>query len=135
VDRNSAKLSVLIVDDDLGILETMSDILAEKDFLVTIASDGFKAIELVREKHFDAIIMDVRMPGLDGVETFKKMKKIKRLPKTIFITAYALEDMIQEAKAEGAIAVLIKPIDIEALDSMLKSNSDSGHTVGTGTFC
>jgi two-component system response regulator HydG len=132
---SDAKLSILVVDDDPGILETMADILVEKDFTVTMASDGFKAIELVKEKHFDAIIMDVRMPGIDGVETFKKMKKIKRVPKTIFMTAYALEDMIKEAKAEGAMAVLIKPIDIEALDSMLKSNSDSGHTIGAGTFC
>jgi two-component system response regulator HydG len=132
---SDAKLSVLVVDDDPGILETMADILVEKKFLVTIASDGFKAIELVREKHFDAIIMDVRMPGIDGVETFKKMKKIKRVPKTIFMTAYALEDMIQEAKAEGAIAVLIKPIDIEALDTLLKNRLYSGDGNGTGTLC
>ncbi len=135
MEGSDAKLSILLVDDDPGILETMADILIEKDFIVTMASNGFKAIELVREMHFDAIIMDVRMPGINGVETFKKMKKIKRLPKIIFITAYALENLIQEAKTEGAIAVLIKPIDIDALESMLKSNSESGYTKGTSTLC
>lgn len=124
------KLSILIVDDDIGIRETMKDILTEKNYLVTLASNGFEAIELVRKKSFDTILMDVRMPGLDGLETFKKMKKIKRL-KTIFMTAYA-ENMIQEAKAEGAIAVLVKPIDIEYLNTILQRVSDSGYTEAGG---
>jgi DNA-binding NtrC family response regulator len=135
LDGNDSTRSVLIVDDDIGILESMADILIEKHFIVTMASDGFKAIELVKENHYDAIIMDVRMPGIDGVETFKKMKTFISVPKTIFMTAFALEDMIMDAKAEGAIAVLIKPIDLDELDVLLRSAMDSTNLNQLHSLC
>ena len=118
--------AVLIVDDDAGILETMSDILKELHFKVTVANDGFKAIELVKNGTFDAILMDIRMPGIDGVETFKRIKRIRPGSKIIFMTAYAFEELVTEAKREGATAVLYKPIDIGNLEKMLRNAKPNG---------
>lgn len=119
--------SILIVDDDQGILETMTDILNEMCFNVTVASDGYKAIELVKNGTFDVILMDIKMPGIDGVETFKRIKQIKPNSKIIFMTAYAFEELVTEAKTEGAIDVLYKPIDIGNLEKMLRNSKSNGN--------
>jgi len=122
----NAKPTILIVDDDEGILDTMNDILNEKGFEVAIASDGYKAIEMVKVGTFDVILMDIKMPGINGVETFKRIKAIKPLSRIIFMTAYALEDVVNEAKKEGAAAVLYKPLDIEKLEKMLRNSQANG---------
>ncbi|MEX2684886.1 MAG: response regulator [Candidatus Sigynarchaeota archaeon] len=128
------KTSILIVDDDPGILETMADILMEKNWAVVVASDGYKAIEMIKVRQVDAIVMDIRMPGLDGIATYKLMKKTINVPRTIFMTAYAFEDTIREAIAEGAIAVLLKPIDIKVLESFLKNGLQTCNNKETRMF-
>jgi len=113
------RYTILIVDDDRGILETMMDILSEMNFKVIEATDGYKALNLIRAGAFDAILMDIKMPGIDGIETLKRIKQIKPNSKIILMTAYALEDTVLEAQKEGAQAILFKPIDIGNLVKML----------------
>ena len=110
----------MIVDDDDGILETLSDILTELQFNVTTASDGYKAIDLVEQGTFDVILMDIKMPGIDGVETFKRIKIIKPDASIIFMTAYAREERVDEAEREGAVDILCKPIDIANLEKTIR---------------
>lgn len=71
------KANILIVDDDDGMIETLRDILIDLDYNVEIASDGYKAIEIVKNQSFDVILMDIKMPGINGVETFKEIKSIQ----------------------------------------------------------
>lgn len=112
--------SVLVVDDDPGMTETMGDILSDAGFEVGIASDGYLAVEAVSEKEYDIILMDIRMPGIDGVETFKRVKRISPQARVVMMTAFAVEDLIRESCEEGAYAVLYKPFDIDRVFKVLK---------------
>lgn len=114
------KASVLIVDDDVGMGETMSDIMEDKGYRTVIALDGYEAVEKVREKAFDVILMDIKMPGMDGVETFKQIKKIHPETAVVMMTAYAVEDLIREALREGAYGVFHKPFDMEEMMRLIE---------------
>jgi CheY-like chemotaxis protein len=115
------KTSILLVDDDAGGIETLTDILTEKGFRVTVACDGYTAISRIEEEVFDMILMDIKMPGISGVETFKCMKQIRPFSKIIFMTAYSSEEIVREAREAGASDVLQKPIDFKKLDKLLLS--------------
>ncbi len=112
--------TVLVVDDDPGILETMADILGEMNFKVSTASDGYQAIERVKSGSFDAVMMDLRMPGIDGIETLKRIKVSKPDAKVILMTAYASDATVLAARKEGASTVLYKPIDLDKLEALLR---------------
>jgi len=112
--------SVLIVDDDVGMGETMSDIMEDKGYRTVIALDGYEAVEKARETAFDIILMDIKMPGMDGVETFRQIKKIHPETAVVMMTAYAVEDLIREALREGAYGVLYKPFDMERMIGLIE---------------
>ena len=113
--------SILVVDDDLGTCQTLSDILEAKGYQVDTAADGFQAIEKVKQSSFDVIIIDIIMPGLNGVETYKVIKEVNPKVKAIMITAYAVEDLISQAYKEGAYQVMSKPLEIERLLQSIKN--------------
>ena len=124
------KYTILVVDDDAGMLETMMDILSEMNFTVATADDGYKAIEMARDGAFDAILLDLKMPGIDGIETLKRIKKIKPLAKIIILTAYASEDTVLEAQREGVSEILCKPVDFDVLEKILiKDDADAWSTL------
>ena len=106
-------INILVVDDQIGMLETFTDILADKGFHVEAAEDGFTAIDKVKEKFYDIIFMDIKMPGINGVQTFREIKKINDKVRVIMMTAYAVEDLVKEAIEEGAYTVVYKPFDME----------------------
>ena len=108
-----AKADVLVVDDQIGMLETFTDILEHKGFSVATAEDGFQAIERVKEQGFDIIFMDIKMPGINGVQTFREIKKINPKASVIMMTAYSVEDLVKEAIEEGAYTVIYKPFDMD----------------------
>ncbi len=109
------KASILIVDDNINLTKTLSFVLKRKGYTVDTAKDGMEAIEEVKENYFDIILMDIKMPYLNGVEAFKSGRKI--IPETIvmMMTAYAVEDLVQEALNEGAYGIIYKPLDIEKM--------------------
>ncbi len=111
---------MLVVDDEPGILETMSDILKEMNFKVTTARDGYQAIEIMKNGSFDAVVMDIKMPGIDGIETLKRIKVTKPDANVILVTAYASDDMVLAARKEGASTVLYKPIDLDKIEALLR---------------
>ena len=106
---------ILIVDDDKEFCASMADILEAKGYAVESENSGEAAIAKVKEKSFDVILMDIKMPAMNGVEAFKQIKKISPKTAVIMITAYSLEDLIKEALREGAFGVLKKPLDIDKL--------------------
>jgi len=109
------KASVLVVDDELEMCLTLSDILEARGYRVTYAQDGFQAIARARETPFDVVLMDVRMPEMDGVETFRRLKEISPRSRVVMMTAYAVEDLIADALREGAYGVMYKPLDVDRL--------------------
>ncbi|MGM0568223.1 MAG: response regulator [Elusimicrobiota bacterium] len=115
---------ILIVDDDKNIHMTIAGILKKEGHEVDFMDNGYKAIEAVEENSYDIALLDIRMPGINGVETFKKLKKISPETTVIMMTAYAVEDLKDEAEKEGAYKILDKPFDMHDVINVLDEIED-----------
>jgi len=111
---------ILIVDDNASLCRTMSLVLARRGYAVTTAKDGPQAISRVKENPFNTILMDIKMPLMDGVETYRRIKKIGPEVVVIMMTAYAVENLVQEALQEGAHGIIYKPLDIEEVIAVIE---------------
>jgi len=110
--RMSEIISVLVVDDNPAMAGTLADILEMKGFAVHAAASGVEALEILREKPVDILLTDVKMPGMNGLELYRETRKFCPKLITIFMTAYAADELIQQGMAEGIKTVLDKPVDI-----------------------
>lgn len=106
---------VLIVDDDVEFAYSLKDVLETEGYELESVNSGEEAISEIEKNPFDVILMDVKMPILNGVETFKKIKNISPKTPVIMITAFSFEDLIGEAMREGAFGILYKPLDFKRL--------------------
>ena len=107
------RLAVLIVDDDAGMARTTGLILSHKGYTVAIARDGREAIEQIKQRPFDVVLLDIKMPIMDGVETHRKIKQVRPNAVVVMMTGYAVEDLVQQALDDGAHGILYKPLDID----------------------
>lgn len=123
------KSRILVVDDNEEFCRNVKDIVELKGYTVATAYDGFKALELVKQNGFDLVLMDIRMPVIDGVETFKKVKKIAPDTPVIMVTAFAVEDLIREALREGAFGSLKKPLDFDKLFKLIEQATPDGKLI------
>jgi len=114
------KASILIVDDNISLCKTMSFVLGRKGYTVTIAKDGPEAIVKAKESPFDMIFMDIKMPLMNGVETYRRIKKARPEAVVMMMTAYAVEELVQEALQEGAYGITYKPLDIERVVALIE---------------
>jgi len=105
-------LKVLVVDDDPDFAETIADVLESEGHTVAVAFTGEEALARVEDFDFDLAFMDVRLPGINGVESFLEIRNRKPLAKVIMMTGFSMEDLLQRALDSGAWAVLKKPLDI-----------------------
>ena len=112
---------VLIVDDDFDFARSTSLILKRKGYAVSIATDGLAAIQQVQAIPFDVVLMDIRMPGLDGVETYQRLKNIHPDLAVVLMTGFAEEERVQAGLHAGAVAVLTKPLNIEQALQLIES--------------
>jgi len=120
------KLRILIVDDNEEFCRNVVDILELKDYEAVVAHDGFQALEIVKQNGFDLVLMDVKMPVMNGVESFKKIKEIAPGTPVLMITAYAVEELVREALKEGAFGSLKKPLDFDELFDLIEQAVDNG---------
>lgn len=118
-------LKTLIVDDHVGMRTTLQDILEDEGYQVISASSGDEAIEICQGTKFDIILMDVRMPGINGVEAFRRIKAISGDTRVIMMSAYSIDEMKLEALREGAIAFLQKPLDISQVLRLIEEDDNT----------
>ncbi len=114
------KKKILIIDDEELLTKTFSRLLEKNDFEVFVAKRGQDAIDIAEEEVFDLIISDIRMPGLDGIQTATKLrevfeKKKTKMPPEIFITGYSDESKEMQARALHPVAYIMKPFDMDVL--------------------
>lgn len=121
MEKSSGKTNVLIVDDLRSIRLTLGGILEDEGHNVVIVGDGYQAIEAVKKTHFDVIFMDIKMPGIDGVQTFMEVKKIDSRAVVIMMTGYSVEDLVKRAVSEGAYTCLHKPFDIAKVIALVET--------------
>lgn len=116
------RANILIVDDNISLAKTMSLILKRKGYEATTAPDGLAAIKRIKERPFDLIFMDIKMPLMDGVQIYRKIKKIRPETIVIMMTAYAVENLVAQALKEGAYGIIYKPLDIEKMISLIEKS-------------
>jgi len=111
------KFKVLIVDDEPDFLETIIKRLHARNIDVTGAESGHQALELIGDRDFDVVILDVKMPGLDGIDTLREIKKKKPLLEVIMLTGHASVESGIQGMQLGAFDYVMKPV---ALDELLE---------------
>lgn len=103
---------ILIVDDQYGIRILLNEVLQKEGYDTYQAANGLQALEIVQQNTPDLILLDMKIPGMDGIEILKRVKALYPDMKVIIMTAYGELDMIQEAMDLGAITHFSKPFDI-----------------------
>jgi DNA-binding NtrC family response regulator len=117
-------MRILIVDDDVSMSKTMAMVLKKKGYHVTVADSGFDAIGKVKDNPYDMIFMDIRMPGMNGVEAFEEIQKIRPDAVVMMMTAFAVEDLVKKALDEGAYGIIYKPLDIDKIIASIEEVKD-----------
>ena len=109
------KKKVLIVDDQNGIRVLLVEVFSNEGYNTFQASNGKLALEIVRNESPDLVLLDMKIPGMDGLDILKHIKQIDTSIKVIMMTAYGELDMIKEATDLGALTHFTKPFDIDDL--------------------
>ena len=121
------KEKILVVDDQFGIRILLNEVLQKEGYDTYQAANGLQALEILNDHVPDLVLLDMKIPGMDGIEILKRMKVLQPDIKVIIMTAYGELDMIQEAMDLGAITHFAKPFDIDdirkAVAKHLKTSS------------
>ncbi len=115
------QIKLLMVDDEVDFLDTIAERLGMRDFDITTASEGKQAIKLAKKGMFDLAILDLRMPGMDGMELLQVLKKKHKFLEVIMLTGHGAIDSAVEATKLGAFSFLQKPCEFERLIEELKN--------------
>jgi CheY-like chemotaxis protein len=107
--------AILVVDDDVDTCRNLSDILTDLGYRVQVAHDGLAALEMVRRNPYDVALLDLKMPGMDGLTLYREIKKLRAGTVAIIVTAYAGASTTEEALDAGAWHVLAKPVEFPKL--------------------
>lgn len=113
------KVTILIVDDEENILEFLNEALKD-EYLIIKAKNGKEALKKVSEFYPDVVLMDYKMPGMDGMEAFLKIKEIDKDLPVILMTAYGTSSIAIQAMKEGAYDYVTKPLDLDEIRVTLK---------------
>ena len=120
---------VLVVDDDRDHAESVADLLGVRGHAVTVAYSGEAGLALFRNSEFDVTLMDVQLPGMNGVQTFFELSKIRPAAKIIMMTGFSVEHLLAQAVKDGAVGMLHKPFAESEFLAMLERVKPCGLVV------
>jgi DNA-binding NtrC family response regulator len=109
------EFSVLLVDDEKEFLETLVKRLKKRKLLTIGVESAAEALRVLQERPIDVVVMDVKMPGMDGIEALRQIKKISPLVEVIMLTGHANMEVAIQGMELGAFDYLMKPMDIDEL--------------------
>lgn len=118
---------VLVVDDEKEFLETIVKRLQKRNLYVDAAESGEKALELIQTGNYDVVLLDVKMPGMDGVDVLREIKNAKPLTEVIMLTGHASVESGIEGMKLGAYDYLMKPMELDQLFEKLKDAYEKKH--------
>ena len=110
---------ILVVDDEAIVRESVRDWLKDSGYQVSVAESGEEALKLIEKHDFGVMILDLRLPGMNGIDVLKKVKVLKPNIKSIVITAYPTMLTQDEATKLGAIDYLVKPVFPDKLEALI----------------
>lgn len=116
--------TILVVDDDRQMAKTLSAVLRVNGWQTLNAYSGEEAVAVVRESELSAVLMDVKMPGMNGVEAFQAIRRLRPTLPVILMTAYSAHELLAEAEREGVLSILPKPIPWPKLTELLDAAVD-----------
>jgi two-component system, response regulator, stage 0 sporulation protein F len=111
---------ILIVDDQFGIRILLNEVLHKEGYDTFQAANGVQALDIVTKHSPDLVLLDMKIPGMDGIEILRRMKQMNEDIRVIIMTAYGELDMIQKAKDLGAITHFAKPFDIDDIRKVVR---------------
>jgi len=116
------KVRILVIDDEEPMRESLKDWLMEEGYEVGLAASGKEAIAMTRKQNWDVILLDLKMPGMDGIETLKRLKgkEVNTEAEILMMTAYATVDTAVQAMKEGAFDYLVKPFFPDEIEMQIK---------------
>lgn len=123
-----SRIKVLLVDDEVGFTAGLNKVLSNRGFDVKEAKDGLMALSMIGGEHFDVVVLDIKMPGMDGNQVFKEISRLTPETRVIVLTGhYCLLE--EEDVWKGAYAYLLKPCPIMKLVALIEA---AGSKVDTG---
>lgn len=114
-----SKLRIFVVDDDRDFADTLADLLRLEGHDADTAYSGEDALAQLGTQQYDLTLLDVRLPGRNGVESFLEMRRLNPNAQVYLMTAFSVEGLVDRALASGARGVLAKPLDLHNLLSMI----------------
>lgn len=111
---------ILLVDDEKVFVGNMARILTTRGYHVTTAHSGDEAIRALQEEMVDVIVLDLKMPGMDGLTTLKEIQKLELFTQTLILTGHGSIDSALEAMKFGAYDYLTKPCEIDELEAKIE---------------
>jgi len=112
---NPNRFNVLFVDDEIDFLSTLLKRMSKRGIDVRGAGNGEEGLELLRQSSSDIVVLDVRMPGMDGIQMLREIKRQWPLTEVIMLTGHASLEAAREGMELGAFDYLMKPVDIDEL--------------------
>lgn len=113
--NKESEIKVLLIDDEETLLEYLAKRLLREGFTVKATFSGEEALEVASSENFDVAVVDLKMPGIDGVETQKRLKKVQPFLQCIVLTAHGSIESALESGQKDAFQYLLKPIDYDSL--------------------
>ena len=134
IRRNSVGVgaaNILVIDDEAAICELFNEILGQLGYKVLVARDGVQGLEIVKSQRVDLVFVDLKMPGMDGAELLRRIRKIIPTLPVIIITGYPNGEIMARALAQGPFGMIKKPFSdtdiITAVDSFLHGGETGRH--------
>jgi DNA-binding response OmpR family regulator len=120
---------VLLIDDEERFLKTTKMLLDKAECSVITAADGWQGLDQLKAQSFDVVVLDVRMPGFDGIEVLRRIKELAPLVEVIMLTGYSTLDAAIRGLRLGAFDYLTKPCDINELKLKIKAAHERRSTM------
>jgi two-component system response regulator (stage 0 sporulation protein F) len=114
--------TVMVVDDRVGIRKLLHEVLAGAGYRVITTAGGAEAVAAIGKQHVDLVLLDMKMSGMDGLETLKQLKTTLPQVKILVMTAYEELEILKEAARRGACGYISKPFDIDELREIIARN-------------
>jgi excisionase family DNA binding protein len=116
----SARATVLVVDDEQAVRDVMVEALESKQRNVLTAATGEEAVELIKRTPVDLVLLDLSMPGMNGVDTFRELQSLRPGLPVVIVTGYPDSDLMARALESGPFTIISKPVDIQQIQKTVE---------------